>query len=80
MGLQKKTYFQNEKLLKLGKKYAGNYVALQKDVLLGFAKTQEKLFQKIKVKLNKNSDKLEVYYVPGKKEHLYLLKSDFCSH
>ena len=28
---------------------------------------------KVEEKLNKNSDKLEIYYLPGTKEHLYLL-------
>lgn len=65
---------QHRLLTALGRKYPNRYVVLAGSKVLGTGKDQARLLKKAR-KLVPRDTIIGLYYLPGRKKHLYLLKT-----
>lgn len=71
---QNEIFSQHRVLTALGRKYPNRYVAMVGSKVLGTGKNQHQLLKKARGMVAKDSV-IGLYYLPGKKRHLYLLKT-----
>ncbi|GEM_PF-6800137 len=75
---QKEMNEHHRLLTALSRKHPGSYVAMVGKDILALGKKQFKVLEKAEKKLGKKKDTIGLYYLPGKKKPLYLLKIKSC--
>lgn len=71
---QSEVFAQHRVLTALGQRHPNRYVAMAGAKVLGMGKDQGQLLKKARKLVSKDTV-IGLYYLPGKKRHLYLLKA-----
>lgn len=74
---QKEIFSHHRLLTALGRKHPNQYVALAGRRVLAYGRKQSDVLKKVSKMQLAKQEVLGLYYLPGRKRHLYLLK---CRH